>query len=117
VAEFSVFVYDARTGAPLGVVQPMAGEYPIRNHTMLMIIARGQQSAAPGETDPGVSWTAFQGETHRPVTPGPVPGVHGGVTHRQAWFSRSARDIHRSRLAARWAPGTSPGVTTPFSPT
>lgn len=59
VAEFSAFVYDARTGAPLGVVQPMVGEYRIRSHTVLMIVAWGQQWAEPGETDPGDSWTAF----------------------------------------------------------
>ncbi|MFN3353649.1 MAG: DUF6655 family protein [Brevundimonas sp.] len=59
VAEFSAFVYDARTGAPLGVVQPMIGEFRIRSHKVLMIVAWGQQWADPGEADPGDSWTAF----------------------------------------------------------
>jgi hypothetical protein len=59
VAEFSAFVYDARTGAPLGVVQPMVGEYRIRSHKVLMIITWGQQWAEPGEADLGDSWTAF----------------------------------------------------------
>ena len=59
VAEFSGFVYDARTGAPLGAVAPMIGEYRIRSHKMLMVISWGQQSARPGERDPGDSWREF----------------------------------------------------------
>lgn len=59
VAEFSGFVYDARTGAPLGAVAPMIGEYRIRSHKLLMMVAWGQQSARPGERDPGDSWKEF----------------------------------------------------------
>ena len=59
VAEFSGFVYDARTGAPLGAVAPMIGEYRIRSHKMFMVISWGQQSARPGERDPGDSWREF----------------------------------------------------------
>jgi len=57
--ELSLYSRRDRTGAPLGVVQPMVGEYRIRSHKVLMIIAWGQQWADPGETDPGDSWTAF----------------------------------------------------------
>ena len=59
VAEFSGFVYDARTGAPLGVVQPVTGQFRIRSHKLLMIFAWGQQSLDPGERDPGDSWRQF----------------------------------------------------------
>lgn len=59
VAEFSGFVYDGRTGEPLGVVLPMIGEYRIRSHKILMVIAWGQQSAEPGQRDPGDSWRKF----------------------------------------------------------
>lgn len=59
VAEFSGFVYDARTGAPLGAVAPMIGEYRIRSHKVLMVVAWGQQSARPGQRDPGDSWREF----------------------------------------------------------
>lgn len=59
VAEFSGFVYDARTGAPLGAVSPMIGEYRIRSHKLLMMVTWGQQSARPGELDPGDSWREF----------------------------------------------------------
>jgi len=59
VAEFSGFVYDGKTGAPLGAVTPMIGEYRIRSHKILMVIAWGQQSAEPGEIDPGDSWRKF----------------------------------------------------------
>ncbi|MEQ7156491.1 DUF6655 family protein [Brevundimonas aurifodinae] len=59
VAEFSGFVYDARTGAPLGAVSPMIGEYRIRSHKVLMMVTWGQQSARPGERDPGDSWREF----------------------------------------------------------
>jgi hypothetical protein len=59
VAEFSGFVYDARTGAPLGAVAPMIGEYRIRSHKVLMMVTWGQQSARPGERDPGDSWREF----------------------------------------------------------
>jgi hypothetical protein len=59
VAEFSGFVYDARTGAPLGAVAPMVGEYRIRSHKMLMVITWGQQSARPNEREPGDSWREF----------------------------------------------------------
>lgn len=59
VAEFSGFVYDARTGAPLGAVSPMIGEYRIRSHKLLMMVTWGQQSARPGERDPGDSWREF----------------------------------------------------------
>lgn len=59
VAEFSGFLYEPRTGAPLGAVIPMTGEYRIRSHKLLMIVAWGQQSVAPGERDPGDSWREF----------------------------------------------------------
>ncbi|CAN5408256.1 hypothetical protein BH09PSE1_BH09PSE1_29190 [soil metagenome] len=59
IAEFSGFVYDARTGAPLGAVAPMIGQFRIRSHKVLMVIAWGQQSLAPGERDPGASWREF----------------------------------------------------------
>lgn len=59
VAEFSGFVYDARTGAPLGAVTPMVGEYRIRSHKVLMMVTWGQQSARPNERDPGDSWREF----------------------------------------------------------
>ncbi len=59
VAEFSGFLYDARTGAPLGAVAPMIGEYRIRSHKVLMMVTWGQQSARPGERDPGDSWREF----------------------------------------------------------
>ena len=59
VAEFSGFVYDARTGAPLGAVSPMVGEYRIRSHKLLMMVTWGQQSARPNERDPGDSWREF----------------------------------------------------------
>lgn len=59
VAEFSGFLYDARTGLPLGAVSPMIGEYKIRSHKALMMITWGQQRAQPGERDPGSSWKEF----------------------------------------------------------
>lgn len=59
VAEFSGFVYDARTGAPLGAVAPMVGEYRIRSHKMFMVITWGQQTARPNEREPGDSWREF----------------------------------------------------------
>lgn len=59
VAEFSGFLYDARTGAPLGAVSPMIGRYRIRSHKALMMVSWGQQSANPGERDPGSSWKEF----------------------------------------------------------
>ena len=59
IAEFSGFVYDAKTGAPLGAVTPMIGQFRIRSHKVLMVIAWGQQSLAPGDRDPGASWKEF----------------------------------------------------------
>lgn len=59
VAEFSGFVYDARTGAPLGAVAPMTGEYTIRSHRLLMVLTWGQQSVDPGDRTPGRSLLAF----------------------------------------------------------
>lgn len=59
VVEFSAFLYDARTGAPLGALSPMIGEYRIRSHSVLMMVTWGQQWADPGEIDPGDSWLAF----------------------------------------------------------
>lgn len=59
VAEFSGFLYDGKTGAPLGAVTPLIGKYRIRSHKVLMIISWGQQQAAPGERDPGDSWREF----------------------------------------------------------
>ena len=59
VAEFTGFLYDSKTGAPLGAVAPMIGEYRIRSHKVLMVIAWGQQSANPGQRDPGDSWKEF----------------------------------------------------------
>ena len=59
VAEFSGFLYDARTGAPLGAVTPMIGEFRIRSHKVLMMVAWGQQTVRPGQDDPGDSWREF----------------------------------------------------------
>ena len=59
VAEFSGFVYDARTGEALGAIMPMTGQFRIRSHQMLMIFAWGQQRLDPGERDPGDSWFEF----------------------------------------------------------
>ncbi|MFY8162976.1 MAG: DUF6655 family protein, partial [Brevundimonas sp.] len=41
VAEFSGFLYDPKSGAPLGAVLPMTGEFRIRSHKLLMIVAWG----------------------------------------------------------------------------
>lgn len=59
VAEFSGFLYEPRTGAPLGAVLPMTGEFRIRSHKVLMIVSWGQQTVDPGERDPGDSWREF----------------------------------------------------------
>lgn len=59
VAEFSGFLYEPKTGAPLGAVVPMTGEFRIRSHKLLMIVSWGQQSVEPGERDPGDSWREF----------------------------------------------------------
>jgi len=59
VAEFSGFLYEANTGAPLGAVLPMIGAYRIRSHKAFMIVSWGQQQAQPGLRDPGSSWTEF----------------------------------------------------------
>ena len=59
VAEFSGFLYDPENGTPLGAVTPMTGEFRIRSHRLLMIVAWGQQSVQPGERDVGVSWRQF----------------------------------------------------------
>lgn len=59
VAEFSGFLYDARTGAPLGAVLPMTGQFRIRSHKLFMIFAWGQQRLDPGDRDPGDSWRQF----------------------------------------------------------
>lgn len=59
VAEFSGFIYDAKTGAPLGAVAPMIGEYRIRSHKLLMMVTWGQQQAMPGVREPGSSWKEF----------------------------------------------------------
>ena len=59
VAEFSGFLYEPKSGAPLGAVMPMTGEFRIRSHKLLMIVAWGQQSVDPGERDPGDSWREF----------------------------------------------------------
>lgn len=59
VAEFSGFLYEAKTGAPLGAVVPMIGTYRIRSHKAFMVVSWGQQQAQPGQRDPGSSWTEF----------------------------------------------------------
>ncbi|WP_291838007.1 DUF6655 family protein [Brevundimonas sp.] len=59
VAEFSGFLYEPKTGAPLGAVLPMTGQFRIRSHKLLMIVAWGQQTVDPGERDPGDSWRQF----------------------------------------------------------
>ncbi len=59
VAEFSAFLYEAKTGAPLGALVPMIGAYRIRSHKAMMMITWGQQQAQPGQRDPGSSWTEF----------------------------------------------------------
>ncbi|KAK0331734.1 hypothetical protein LTR94_027728 [Friedmanniomyces endolithicus] len=59
VAEFSGFLYEAKTGSPLGAVLPMIGSYRIRSHKAFMMVTWGQQQAQPGRRDPGSSWTEF----------------------------------------------------------
>ncbi|GAA0613242.1 hypothetical protein GCM10009422_05230 [Brevundimonas kwangchunensis] len=59
VAEFSGFLYEPRTGAPLGAVLPMTGEFRIRSHKVLMIVSWGQQNVDPGERNEGDSWKQF----------------------------------------------------------
>jgi hypothetical protein len=59
IAEFSGFLYDAQTGAPLGAIAPMIGTFRIRSHKVMMVIAWGQQSLSPGEREPGDSWREF----------------------------------------------------------
>lgn len=59
VAEFSGFLYEPKTGAPLGAVLPMTGQFRIRSHKLLMIVAWGQQSIDPGERNPADSWREF----------------------------------------------------------
>jgi len=59
VAEFSGFLYEANTGAPLGAILPMIGSYRIRSHKAFMMVSWGQQQAQPGLRDPGSSWTEF----------------------------------------------------------
>ncbi|WP_298746158.1 DUF6655 family protein [uncultured Brevundimonas sp.] len=59
VAEFSGFLYEPSTGAPLGAIAPMTGEFRIRSHKLLMIVAWGQQRVDPGERNPGDSWRQF----------------------------------------------------------
>ena len=59
VAEFSGFLYEPVTGAPLGAIMPMTGEFRIRSHKLLMIVAWGQQRVDPGQRDPGDSWREF----------------------------------------------------------
>lgn len=59
VAEFSGFLYHAKTGAPMGAVLPMIGRYRIRSHKAFMVVSWGQQQAQPGQRDPGSSWTEF----------------------------------------------------------
>lgn len=59
VAEFSGFLYDAQTGAPLGAIAPMIGTFRIRSHKVMMVIAWGQQSLSPGEREPSDSWREF----------------------------------------------------------
>lgn len=59
VAEFSGFLYEANTGAPLGAILPMIGSYRIRSHKAMMMVTWGQQQAQPGQRDPGSSWTEF----------------------------------------------------------
>jgi hypothetical protein len=59
VAEFSGFLYDPATGAPLGAIVPMTGQFRIRSHTLLMIVSWGQQNVQPGERDVGDSWKQF----------------------------------------------------------
>lgn len=59
VAEFSGFLYHAKTGTPLGAVLPMIGHYRIRSHKAFMVVGWGQQQAQPGQRDPGSSWMEF----------------------------------------------------------
>jgi hypothetical protein len=59
VAEFSGFLYEPKTGAPLGAVTPMTGQFRIRSHKLLMIASWGQQRLSPGDRDPGDSWREF----------------------------------------------------------
>ena len=59
VAEFSGFLYEPRTGAPLGAVTPMTGQFRIRSHKLFMVIPLGQQTLQPNERDLGDSWREF----------------------------------------------------------
>lgn len=59
VAEFSGFLYDARSGEPRGAVSPMIGQYTIRSHRLFMVLTWGQQNVTPGERDPGRSLLEF----------------------------------------------------------
>lgn len=59
VAEFSGFLYEPRTGAPLGAVTPMTGQFRIRSHKLFMVIPLGQQALQPNERDLGDSWREF----------------------------------------------------------
>ena len=59
VAEFSGFLYEPRTGAPLGAITPMTGQFRLRSHKLLMMVTWGQQRLDPGQRDAGDSWREF----------------------------------------------------------
>ena len=58
-AEFSGFLYEPRTGAPLGAITPMTGQFRLRSHKLLMMVTWGQQRLDPGQRDAGDSWREF----------------------------------------------------------
>jgi len=49
VAEFSIFAYDARTGAAVPVIHRISGETQMRSHKFLMVMTWGKQEVKPGD--------------------------------------------------------------------
>ncbi|MDP1616229.1 DUF6655 family protein [Phenylobacterium sp.] len=49
VAEFSIFAYDARTGAAVPVAHRISGETQMRSHKFLMVMTWGKQEVKPGD--------------------------------------------------------------------
>ncbi|MEH6675948.1 DUF6655 family protein [Phenylobacterium sp.] len=49
VAEFSIFAYEARTGAAVPVIHRISGETQMRSHKFLMVMTWGKQEVKPGD--------------------------------------------------------------------
>lgn len=49
VAEFSIFAYDAHTGAAVPVVHRISGETQMRSHKFMMVMTWGKQEVKPGD--------------------------------------------------------------------